>query len=564
MFTRSTSISKEKPSSSLNLNSYEFFEAMSKDDENKVRNFLNDPNNKIWQLKDENNNTALHFSVQKNNYELSKFIIDQAKKGLGMSSGQKLANFINEKDKEGMTALHHAVSNGNIKMVKMLKEFGANFEAVTNTGKNIMHIASGSNQPSMLIYLLLYEAQDITSVDENGSTPLHWACYYNAFDSVNYLLSLNVDVDAQDKEQLTPLHLAVANNAINIVKLLLQKGANKNIQNKNKQLPIDIAKNQNYIAIENILTNKDYNPLCTLQMPFEYIKPSDAYKKLILLMIIIPEIIIILLVLPFLESLIYSLISVVSFGLCLFSYFILIVKEPGYQKNEQLLNNNNDEEKNPLKRLLNEDSDLRNYCPTCFVIKGYNITHCFICNKCVAGMSHHCFWLNKCIAKKNKVIYIFFIFCTFIYSFYSLFICLNLIFDTVSTPYKSFFLPDRIYLFIDRGYRVLGANLVTLFSGIVTFPLFFLFMIELFKGCGLIGKKKRDLELIEDNDNDNDSATLRVNKGNKKIELINQADQPLLDGGDNIIDNNEDEINTKIKIPKKDFPLIDADRESNV
>ena len=87
-------------------------------------------------------------------------------------------------------------------------------------------------------------------------------------------------------------------------------------------------------------------------------------------------------------------------------------------------------------------------------------------------------------------------------------------------------------------------------------------MIELFKGCGLIGKKKRDLELIEDNDND--SATLRVNKGNKKIELINQADQPLLDGGDNIIDNNEDEINTKIKIPKKDFPLIDADRESNV
>ena len=80
MFTRSTSISKEKPSSSLNLNSYEFFEAMSKDDENKVRTFLNDPNNKIWQLKDENNNTALHFSVQKNNYELSKFIIDQAKK----------------------------------------------------------------------------------------------------------------------------------------------------------------------------------------------------------------------------------------------------------------------------------------------------------------------------------------------------------------------------------------------------------------------------------------------------------------------------------------------------
>lgn len=561
MFTRSTSIIKEKPSSSLNLHSYEFFEALGKNDENKVRSFLNDPNLKAWQLKDENDNTALHFSVQKDNYELSKFIIEEIKKGLGMSSSQKLSNYINEKNKEGLTALHYAVCNGNIKMLKLLKSFGANFEAVTNTGKNIMHLAASYNRPSMIIYLLLYEAQDISSVDENGSTPLHWACYYSAYDSVNYLVSLNVDINAQDKEEkLTPLHLAVSHNAFNIVKLLLQKGANKKVLNKNNKLPIDIARSLNYTNIVDILSNKEYNPLCTLQTPMAYIPPTDAYKKVILLMIIIPEIIIIILVLPFIESIVYFFLNIIFFGLCLFSYFLLLIKEPGYQKNTQLLDDNNNEEKNPLKILLNKECDLKKYCPTCYTIKGNNITHCNICNKCVADMSHHCFWLNKCIAKNNKIIYLIFIVCTLLYSFYSLFICLILIFDIVNTPYESFFLIDWLYLNVDRGYRVLGANIVTLFSGIVTFPLFFLFMIEMFKVCGLLGKTKSNFDLIID---DNTSITSIKDKGREeeKIELINRAEEPLLNNEIHSINsvNSENEIDTKIKIPHKNFPIINED-----
>ena len=296
MFARSTSIVKESPSNNLNLNSFEFFEALNKDEVEKVKSFFYDPSIKIWQLKDENNYTALHFSVLKNNYELTQFIIEQLKKGMGMSATQKLENFINEKNKEGITALHYAVSNGNLKMFQLLKQNGANLDAVTNTGKNIMHIASGSNQPSMLIHLFLNEAQDISSVDENGSTPLHWACYYSAEESVNYLLSLKVDINAQDKEKFTPLHLSVSNNSLKIVRLLLQKGADKNIVNNYNELPIDIARKKNYTEIVNILTNKEYNPLCTLEMPIEYIKPNDIYKKIIIFMIVVPEIIIFILV----------------------------------------------------------------------------------------------------------------------------------------------------------------------------------------------------------------------------------------------------------------------------
>ena len=556
MFTRSTSIVKENPTNNLNLNSFELFEALSKDDVEKVKSFFYDPSLKIWQLKDENNFTALHFSVLKNNYDLTLFIIEEVKKRLGMGASQKLENFINEKNKEGITALHYAVSNGNIKMVQMLKQFGANLEAITNIGKNIMHIAAGSNQPSMLIYFFLNEAQDITSIDENGSTPLHWACYYNAIESVNYLLSLKVDVNAQDKEKYTPLHLAVSNNSINLVKLLLQKGADKNIINNNNELPIDIARKKNYTEIVKILTNKDYNPLCTLEMPYEYIKPTDFYRRMILLMIIIPEIIIIILVIPFLDYNIFIIMNLATFGLCLLNYFFLLVKEPGYQKNTKLLKECGGESDNkPLKKLLEDECDLKNYCPTCFILKGIDKKHCFICDKCVLEMSHHCFWLNKCIGKKNKIIYVIFAISAFIYSFCCLFICLNLLFDTVNNSYKVLVLSFDLY--IDRGFRVLGAAIVTLFSIIITFPLFFLYMIEMFKSCGCLGKKKSKA-LIEEKDEDNNENN--KNEGNH-VELINQVDEPLLNDKQN--DNNSEEINTKIKIPKENFPIVD-DRPSNV
>ena len=555
MFTRSTSIVKGHPTDNLNLNSFEFFEALSKNDVEKVKSFFYDPSLKIWELKDENNFTALHFSVLKNNYDLTLFIIEEVKKRLGMGANQKLANFINEKNKEGITALHYAVSNGNIKMVQMLKQFGANLEAITNIGKNIMHIAAGSNQPSMLIYFFLNEAQDITSIDENGSTPLHWACYYNAIESANYLMSLNVDVNAQDKEKFTPLHLAVSNNSISLVKLLLRKGADKNIININNELPIDIARKQNYTEIVKILTNKDYNPLCTLEMPYEYIKPTDFYRRIILLMIIIPEIITIILVIPFLDSNIYFFMNLVTFGLCLLNYFFLLGKEPGYQKNTTLLKECGGESDNkPLKKLLEDECDLKNYCPTCFVLKGIDKKHCFICNKCVLEMSHHCFWLNKCIGKKNKIIYVIFAICAFIYSFCCLFICLNLLFDTVNNSYKLSVLSFDLY--IDRGFRVLGAGIVTLFSTIITFPLFFLYMIELFKSCGCLGNKKSKA-LIEEKVEDNNENI--INEGNH-VELINQVDEPLLN--DDQKDNNSEEKNIKIKIPKENFPIVD-DRPSN-
>ena len=573
MFSRRlTSSSKGSSSFNLNVEASEFLEAINQNDIEKAKSYINSL--KIWQIKDENGLTPLHYSVFRNNYDLTTIIINEVKKGLGISSN-KISNFINEKTNEGFTALHYAVNNGNLLIVQLLKQYGAKFEEVTNLGKNAVHIAAEANQVTMLMYLILNEALDIFCLDENGSTPLHWACYSGAFEAVDYLLSLKADINAQDKERITPLFLAVDNKRENIVRILLMNGADKNLPNKKNELPINIARKKNYVRIKNLLKDKEYNPLCSLESPPKYIEPSNIYRKLILFLIIIVELIIFILILPFLEDIYHLFVNLGSFALCLLSFIIFMYKDPGYQKNTKLIKDCGGEKNNkPLKTLLDIGMKLENYCPKCYIEKKKSITHCFICDECVLEMSHHCFWINKCIGKNNKFFYLLFIFFSFIFALESIFICSNLIFDTVTIPYIKSFFPSWIYFDIDRGFRVLGAAIVLVLAFLLSFPLFFLFMIEMFKLCGLLGKKfyeKNKMKELGKIDIDEDKKINLLEEKENKIELNNKKINEIiiedknLEENNNSLDNEEKEynINTKeenensFKLPEENFPLAD-------
>ena len=493
MYSRYSSVNKSSnKSKNSGINPSEFFNAIKSGDLEKSQQFFDDPNIKTWELKDENDYTALHFSVFNNNFDMTSLILEEVKKGLGINSTKKLENFINTKNKEGFTALHYSV--------------------------------------------------------EMGSTPLHWACYYKAEESVNYLLNFNADINAKDKDLITPLSMAVASKKESLVKLLLRKGADPYIKNKNNKIPLDIAKKKNYKKIVQILTS-EYNSLCSTEIPDTYAKPTDIYKKVILFLLIICEGIIFILVLPFLKKFIFSILNFVFFGLGLLSYFMLIWSDSDYQKNKALVNECGGEDNYIcLEKLVESGEDLKKYCPVCYVLRSNNIKHCFLCNKCVKDLGHHCFWFNKCISRKNRVIYIIFLICNFLNCIYSMLICSNLIFDRVSIPYEHI-LPTWIYLGIDRGLRVLGANIVLLIAMLGSYPLFFMFMIEMFKLCGLLGKKNKDFENLENNDAKNNLLI----DGNKDIEMQNQKDDLLL----NDI-NEENNGKNKIDIPNENIPFADG------
>jgi hypothetical protein len=284
-------------------------------------------------------------------------------------------------------------------------------------------------------------------------------------------------------------------------------------------------------------------------------------------MIILPEIIIIIMILPFIENTIDIILNNILFLLDILLYIILLLKDPGYKKNNKLILNNESELLNgneyPLLNLIEKNIDIKYHCPKCFIPESLNIKHCTICDKCIFGFSHHCFWINKCIGKNNNISYILFIFVSLIFSLHSLFICLLYLIDYVNMPYERL-----IYFLISkycrrRELKVLSSVLVGFFSLMISFPMTFLFLIQIIKFCrkNTCSKGKNNIE--QQSDISEEGLELEIkNKNNKNLinSVANNAKDDIL--GINRESNYEEKeiihsvnSDTNIPIPQTPFTV---------
>lgn len=136
-------------------------------------------------------------------------MIDEMRITLGIEAKKEIKKWVNEKTEQGFTALHYAAYRGNIDMINKLIENDAEIEVTNRRGLNVLHMAAQGNQPNALVYFKEIHLMNIQSVDDLGSTPLHWACYTGSENAVMFLLSWPQNLNAQDREGLSPLHLAV-------------------------------------------------------------------------------------------------------------------------------------------------------------------------------------------------------------------------------------------------------------------------------------------------------------------------------------------------------------------
>ena len=109
----------------------------------------------------------------------------------------------------GYTAIHYASFRGNIDIIELLIQNGADFLVKSPKGLNVLHLAAQGDRPDSLIYFKEKYKLDICERDLNGSTPLHWASFVGSDNILNFLLSWNIDINVQENMGYTPLHLAV-------------------------------------------------------------------------------------------------------------------------------------------------------------------------------------------------------------------------------------------------------------------------------------------------------------------------------------------------------------------
>lgn len=102
----------------------------------------------ISQIQSQSQNTLLFLSVQADNYQLSKLLLDN------------YAN-ANHQNKFKETPLHKAIEIGNHKMINLLLENGANPNIQQEFGETPMHIAASKGDYKVLKLLLLFHADPL-------------------------------------------------------------------------------------------------------------------------------------------------------------------------------------------------------------------------------------------------------------------------------------------------------------------------------------------------------------------------------------------------------------------
>ncbi|CAD7086086.1 unnamed protein product [Hermetia illucens] len=101
--------------------------------------------------------------------------------------------------------------------------------------------AANEGKIDVIREILHLDPDSVNSVDDDGYTPLHRACYNNFVDIAELLLKFKANPNAQTELKWTPLHSACKWSNAECAALLLQHGADVNAKSDGLQTPLHIA-----------------------------------------------------------------------------------------------------------------------------------------------------------------------------------------------------------------------------------------------------------------------------------------------------------------------------------
>jgi ankyrin repeat protein len=213
---------------------------------------------------DMSQNTALYHHARHGNVKIVKLLLEH---GADPNIGNRFNNI----------PIRNAIANGNIDIIKLLLPV-SNLNNVNIYGNNIIFTAVGQYNIEVLKLLIQYNVNinirnnsgqnplhhacliaapvslikllakyiDVNSVDNNGCTPLHY-CYQ--YDCVKELIKSGANINKKDLAGKTPLMYTINRYNTNIMKLLIDNGAKITTKDSNGTAPKDKINVNKYIWI---------------------------------------------------------------------------------------------------------------------------------------------------------------------------------------------------------------------------------------------------------------------------------------------------------------------------
>lgn len=145
----------------------------------------------------------------------------------------------------GQSALIYAADNGNVHIVNLLLENGADVNDDDNGGNTPLMIASERGHPET-VKLLIESGASMNAQDKYKRTALMKASESGRLEVVTTLLKKGADVNAKDKWNKTAIFHAIDQGHENVVPILLENNIDLTVKNKKNLTALEYAKDEEY------------------------------------------------------------------------------------------------------------------------------------------------------------------------------------------------------------------------------------------------------------------------------------------------------------------------------
>jgi len=152
---------------------------------------------------------------------------------------------------EKWTLLHRASHCGQVEVVRLIVNRGANINIRDANKNTVLHIAAEKGSVDIM-KLLLDKGMSVNLTDTEESTPLHLSAQFSNLEATKFLVERGAAINNTNKYGNTPLMEAAVNGNLENFRYLTEIGADINIRNRNKNTALHLAAESGSVDIINL------------------------------------------------------------------------------------------------------------------------------------------------------------------------------------------------------------------------------------------------------------------------------------------------------------------------